>query len=121
MQLFRRSDTSPLAEWWRTVDKGLIAASGPIDQLKGPAGRVYEVRVKGHLAPFIEALRGAGMECHETDEDVMRVFVPGGSATPGDDQQRICGIGVRCQVQVRHLRASVPTLEDVFARAIGEQ
>jgi ABC-2 type transport system ATP-binding protein len=103
------------------LDKGLIAASGPIDQLKGPAGRVYEVRVKGHLAPFIEALRGAGMECHETDEDVMRVFVPGGSATPGDDQQRICGIGVRCQVQVRHLRASVPTLEDVFARAIGEQ
>jgi ABC-2 type transport system ATP-binding protein len=103
------------------LDKGLVAASGPIDQLKGPAGRVYEVRVKGPLAPFIEALRGAGMECHETDEDVMRVFVPGGSATPGDDQQRICGIAMRCQVQVRHLRASVPTLEDVFARAIGEQ
>jgi cell division protein FtsW len=27
MQVFRRSDTSPLAEWWRTVDKGLIAAA----------------------------------------------------------------------------------------------
>lgn len=27
MQIFRRSDTSPLAEWWRTVDKGLIAAA----------------------------------------------------------------------------------------------
>src|SRR5262249_42239176 len=26
-QIFRRSDTSPLAEWWRTVDKGLIAAA----------------------------------------------------------------------------------------------
>ena len=26
MQIFRRSDASPLAEWWRTVDKGLIAA-----------------------------------------------------------------------------------------------
>ena len=26
MQVFRRSDTSPLAEWWRTVDKGLVAA-----------------------------------------------------------------------------------------------
>lgn len=27
MQVFRRSDRSLLAEWWRTVDKGLIAAA----------------------------------------------------------------------------------------------
>jgi cell division protein FtsW len=27
MQIFKRSDTSPVAEWWRTVDKGLIAAA----------------------------------------------------------------------------------------------
>ena len=27
MQLFSRSDASPLAEWWRTIDKGLIAAA----------------------------------------------------------------------------------------------
>ena len=27
MQIFRRSDASPLAEWWRTIDKGLIAAT----------------------------------------------------------------------------------------------
>ena len=62
------------------LDKGTIATSGSIDQLKGPAGRVFEVRVKGELAPFIAALSAAGMECHETDEDVMRVFVPGPQA-----------------------------------------
>jgi ABC-2 type transport system ATP-binding protein len=103
------------------LDKGLVAASGPIDQLKGPTGRVYEVRVKGALAPFVEALRAAGLECHETDEDIMRVFVPVGIASPGQDQRRICETAVRCKVQVRHLRTSVPTLEDVFARAIGEE
>ena len=27
MQVFKRSDASPLAEWWRTIDKGLIAAA----------------------------------------------------------------------------------------------
>jgi cell division protein FtsW len=27
MQVFKRSDAPPLAEWWRTVDKGLIAAA----------------------------------------------------------------------------------------------
>ena len=102
------------------LDKGAIAASGSIDQLKGPAGRVFEVRVKGDMVPFIAALAGAGMECHETDEDVMRVFVPGASGSRGEDQRRICELAKTTGAQVRHLRASLPTLEDVFARAIGE-
>jgi ABC-2 type transport system ATP-binding protein len=102
------------------LDKGTIAASGSIDQLKGPTGRVFEVRVKGLQAPFVAALVAAGMECHETDEDVMRVFVPGPLGSAGDDQRRICAEALKCGVQVRHLRTSVPSLEDVFARAVGE-
>src|SRR5215510_4827507 len=42
------------------LDKGAIAASGPIEALKGPAGRVYEVRVKGQVAAFVAALGAAG-------------------------------------------------------------
>jgi ABC-2 type transport system ATP-binding protein len=103
------------------LDKGRIAASGTIDALKGPAGRVFEVRVKGDASAFTAALRGAGLECHETDDDVMRVFVPGDPAGPGADQQRLCQIARDTGVQVRHLRSSLPTLEDVFARAIGER
>ncbi len=61
------------------------------------------------------------MECQETDEDVMRVFVP---RRIGAARARISGASARLRAgagaQVRHLRASVPTLEDVFARAIGE-
>src|SRR5438445_2525377 len=61
------------------MDKGQIAAAGPIDALKQPRGRVYELRVKtaGPLESFLDKLRAAGMDCHATDEDVMRVFVPG--------------------------------------------
>jgi len=102
------------------LDKGTIAASGPIQDLKGPAGRVFEVRVKGEAAPFVARLRAAGMDCHESDDDVMRVFVPGETGDPGADQQRICGLARQVGVQVRHLRPSLPTLEDVFARAVGE-
>jgi ABC-2 type transport system ATP-binding protein len=102
------------------LDKGTVATFGPIDELKGPTGRVYEVRVKGQLAPFIAALHSAGMECRETDEDVMRVFVPGVLQSAGGDQQTICAVASQVNAQVRHLRTSVPTLEDVFARAIGE-
>jgi ABC-2 type transport system ATP-binding protein len=103
------------------LDKGSVAASGPIEALKGPAGRVYELRVKGELAPFLAGLQAASLEAHETDEDLMRVFVPGVAGSAGDDQRRICQIARESQVQVRHLRPSLPTLEDVFARAIGER
>ena len=41
------------------MDKGRIAASGPIDALKQPRGRVYELRVKTHgdLETFFDRLR----------------------------------------------------------------
>ena len=97
------------------MDKGTVVAFGPIEDLKGPSGRVYELRIKGDLAAFVEVLRGAGMDCHATDEDVMRVFVP-----DGQDQQALFALAAGHGVQVRHLRPSLPTLEDVFAKAIGE-
>jgi ABC-2 type transport system ATP-binding protein len=102
------------------LDKGAVAAAGPIEALKGPAGRVYEVRVKGSVAQFIAALQADGLECHETEEDVMRVFVPGTPEQAGTDQRRLCRLAQLAGVQVRHMRPSLPTLEDVFARAIGE-
>jgi ABC-2 type transport system ATP-binding protein len=104
------------------MDKGQVATQGPIDELKGPAGRVFELRVKGDLRGFIDVLAQAGMETHSTDEDVMRVFVPAGAGgTNGTDQQAIFALAARHNVQVRHLRPSVPTLEDVFAKAVGEE
>ncbi len=102
------------------MDKGQIAAQGPIAELKGPAGRVFELRIKGDLPGFIEVLRSARMECHSTDEDVMRVFVPAEGPGPGD-QRAIFTLAAQHGVQVRHLRPSVPTLEDVFAKAVGEE
>src|SRR5215207_8960360 len=66
------------------MDKGQIAAQGPIEELKGPSGRVFELRVKGNLPAFIETLNGAGLECRSTDDDVMRVFVPARLSSAGE-------------------------------------
>jgi ABC-2 type transport system ATP-binding protein len=99
------------------MDKGQIATQGPINELKGPAGRVYELRIKGNLPGFIEALSKEGMDTHATDEDLMRVFVPDALG----NHQAIFKAAARFGVQVRHLRPSVPTLEDVFAKAVGEE
>ena len=103
------------------MDKGQVVAQGPISELKGPAGRVFELRVKGDADGFVDVLRHAGMECHATDDDVMRVFVPSDSRGSERDQRAIFMLAAEHGVQVRHLRPSVPTLEDVFARAVGEE
>jgi ABC-2 type transport system ATP-binding protein len=97
------------------LDKGAVATEGPIAALKGPGGRVYELRVKGDVDGFVAALHSAGLECHATDEDTMRVFVPDERGAPF-----LFRLASQHKVQVRHLRASVPTLEDVFAKAVGE-
>jgi len=100
------------------MDKGRIATAGAIDALKQPRGRVFELRVKtpsGELEPFLDRLRAAGLDCHATDEDVMRVFVPGDGGA-----RDLFALAAADGVQVRHLRPSVPTLEDVFAHAVGE-
>jgi ABC-2 type transport system ATP-binding protein len=97
------------------LDKGGVAAQGPIATLKGHGGQVFELRVKGDIEGFVGVLRAAGLDCHGTDEDVMRVFVPGGRGA-----RHLFELASGHRVQVRHLRPSVPTLEDVFAHAIGE-
>jgi ABC-2 type transport system ATP-binding protein len=98
------------------MDKGQVATAGPIDALKGHGGRVFEVRVKGDRDVFVAALTAEGVECHTSEEeDMMRVFVP-----DERDAKFLFGVAAREHVQVRHLRPSLPTLEDVFARAVGE-
>src|SRR5438552_6472843 len=89
------------------MDKGQVATFGPIEELKGPSGRVYELRIKGDLRGFLDVLTHAGMDTHATDEDVMRVFVPAGAG----DHGAIFKAAAQFGVQVRHLRPSVPTLE----------
>ena len=99
------------------MDKGRVAASGPIEALKQPRGRMYELRIKTPMAidAFFDVLRAAGLECHATDEDIVRVFVPGDGGA-----RQLFAIAAAERVQVRHLRPSVPTLEDVFAHAVGQ-
>jgi ABC-2 type transport system ATP-binding protein len=98
------------------LNQAQVATQGPIDELKGTRGSVFELRIKGDRVAFAETLRAAGLTSKAGDEDIMRVFVP-------DEQgaRAVFAIAAREGLQVRHLRPSVPTLEDVFAQAVGEE
>ena len=95
------------------MDKGRVATQGPIATLKGTGGSVFELRIKGDVPRFIDVLHAEGLEAHGTDEDVMRVLVPAGRTA-----RDVFALAAAHDVQVRHLRPSVPTLEDVFIDAI---
>src|ERR671920_825040 len=65
--------------------------------------------LSSHLLPDVEfsCEHVVVMECHRSDEDVMRVFVPGEGGA-----RDLFAMAAAERVQVRHLRPSVPTLED---------
>ena len=101
------------------MDKGAHRGGGAdcrAEAAARPRLRAAREDAIGEVEPFLERLRAAGLECHATDEDVMRVFVPGDGGA-----RQLFALAAAERVQVRHLRPSVPTLEDVFAHAVGEE
>ena len=97
------------------MNRGQMMMEGPIASLKKPTGRIFEVRVKGDRHAFVERLRALAFECRETDADVLRVMMPVGA-----EAHQLFSSAASVGAQVRHLKASVPTLEDVFAEAVGD-
>ena len=97
------------------MNRGKVVMQGPIASLKKPAGRIFEVRVKGDREAFAGRLRAMAFECREAETDVLRVLMP-----PGVGADQLFSSALSVGAQVRHLKPSVPTLEDVFAEAVGE-
>ena len=97
------------------LNHGQMIMEGPIASLKKPTGRIFEVRVKGDRHAFVERLRALAFECRETDSDMLRVMMPVGA-----EAHHLFSSAASVGAQVRHLKASVPTLEDVFAEAVGD-
>jgi len=98
------------------MNRGRVVMRGPIAALKGPSGRMFEVRVKGDQPAFVNELRRRSFDCREADGDVLRVLLPAQA-----DARELFAAASVVHAQVRHLKASLPTLEDVFARAVGDE
>jgi ABC-2 type transport system ATP-binding protein len=95
------------------INRGRIAAAGTLAELTGQRRSVFEVRIKGEPEGLLTDLEDRGCECLQS-EDGFRVFLP-----QGHGQELIFVTARECGVQVRHLRPSSETLEDVFLRALG--
>ncbi|HKY33886.1 MAG TPA: ABC transporter ATP-binding protein [Candidatus Polarisedimenticolia bacterium] len=98
------------------LSHGRVVGAGSIESLKGAAGELFEVRVKGNPESFLRLLESRGCTAAAAEDGLLDIALHDGL---GSDL--IFAAARDTQVQVRHLVRKQPTLEDVFARAVGER
>lgn len=96
------------------LNRGQVAASGSIEQLKQRNLARYEVRVKDEPRPLVEALHRAGCRVELDEDGTVNVSLP-----PGRDAQLILQAAAQARVQLRHFQPLRSTLEDVFLKTVG--
>ena len=96
------------------INKGQIAASGRIEDLKMVDYRLYELKIKGELPVFSRELEEAGCRLEETEDRLIKIYTP-----PDFDQMEIFRAAARNGVQIRQFARSQSRLEDLFARVVG--
>lgn len=96
------------------INKGEIAASGRIEDLKMINYRLYELKVKGELEPFRREMEAMGCRVEETEDRLIKIYTP-----PDFNHLEIFRAAARNNLQVRHFLRSQTSLEDLFARVVG--
>jgi len=98
------------------LSKGKVVKQGSIADLKKAVPDLYEVRVKGDSDPFVKAVADAGASWKPLQDGLIEV-----SLMNGHGSETIFRAASDSKTQVRHLSRRFPSLEDVFARAVGAE
>jgi len=96
--------------------KGKVVRQGSIADLKKAALDLFEVRVKGDPESFTRAIEARGAKWKPMNDGLMEI-----SLLNGGGSETVFRAAADSGVQIRHLTRRAPTLEDVFARAVGAE
>jgi ABC-2 type transport system ATP-binding protein len=96
------------------LNKGQVAAAGPIEELKKRDLTRYEVRVKGETATFISLLQRQGCTVTVDEDGLIHAVMP-----LGKDAGVLLQTAAQTKVQLRHFYPERNTLEDVFMQTLG--
>lgn len=95
------------------LHQGRVTAQGTVEELRGTAGRIYEMRLKGEPEAFLAELEKDGCRRLPSHNDHLRISFPDDWDTP-----RIFHAAMLHEVQIRHLTPVRHTLEDIFMHSI---
>ncbi|MBN2198283.1 MAG: ABC transporter ATP-binding protein [Candidatus Aminicenantes bacterium] len=96
------------------LNKGRVAALGRLADLRQPNFNLFEMRVKGGSGKFLKDLTGLGCRVEETEDGLLRVFMP-----VGLDRKKVFRLAAEDRTQIRHFLPSRTSLEDLFAQSVG--
>lgn len=96
------------------LNKGRLAAQGEISTLKEISYSLYEMKIKGEDARFLQKLKSLGCRIEETEDKILKVYMPS-----GQDRMVIFRTAAEEKIQIRHFIKSQTSLEDLFAKTVG--
>jgi ABC-2 type transport system ATP-binding protein len=96
------------------LNKGKVAAQGDLQTLKQVDYSLYEMKIKGESEKFLQDLRAAGCRVEETEEGLLKLYMP-----PGFKREGLFRFAAADSIQIRHFVQSRTSLEDLFARTVG--
>jgi len=94
--------------------EGKLIIKGNIEELKSTHRKMFEVRIKGDRQRFVFALESNGIECLESEREILRLSLPDGT-----DTQILFRIAFDNGIQIRQIMPTRYSLEDVFTQAVG--
>ena len=98
------------------LNKGRVAASGNIEEMKHTAENAFEVRIKGDVDHFMAALSEIGCDSRLGDRGEILISTPDGTKP-----RAFFEIARRQDAQIRHFYARKDTLEDIFIKILEDE
>jgi ABC-2 type transport system ATP-binding protein len=108
-------DVEAVCDQVMVLGRGKLLAQGRIQELKATHDRIYELRLKADSEVFRKHLVEAGCGITPKDDSLL-IELPAGKSLAF-----IWETAARNGLQIRYLRPSRGTLEEVFLKALSEQ
>jgi len=96
--------------------RGKVIRQGTIADLKKAAPDHYELRLKGETDLFTDAIAARGAIWKPMNDGLLEVMLANGAS-----QETLWQAAAETGVQIRQLARRAPTLEEIFARAVGAE
>lgn len=96
------------------LNQGSLVAIHDVDGLSAERFHLYDLKLKGEVNPFLDALKALDCVVEVTDRGIYRISIPA-----GESPRRIFELALKSRVQIRHFEPCRTTLEDTFVTAIG--
>ncbi len=110
------ADIESICSYVVILDRGKTAAEGSIRELKRVEYSLYEIKILDNEEAFLQRLDEMGSKIEKTEDNVIKVFIP-----PEKQAREIFRFAAEEGTQIRHFVRSETSLEDLFAKTVGEE